>query len=270
MASLTTPDETTASEASVDESTEAQPTETEETSPEVIETVSESHGIEIDGENYDVDTIKEWMSDSQNKSEWSKTNTQKAQDLAKWNKLVEKINEDDEFREHVKDYFFDDASQADKLGLNGKFPELGADAPDEELSPVEQRLETLEGIESERVLESRVDTLDSQLTSLEEANPSILNNEGTQAFLQFTEDNAERFTVNGLPNLELAFKEWSFDAMQDQLTHFKKLAENKSRNDGKIIGTSELGAKESKSPKKYSTFKEMSINDPDIAKYFNE
>jgi hypothetical protein len=58
--------------------------------------------------------------------------------------------------------------------------------------------------------------------------------------------------------------------MQDQLTHFKKLAENKSRNDGKIIGTSELGAKESKSPKKYSTFKEMSINDPDIAKYFNE
>ena len=58
MASLTTPDETTASEASVDESTEAQPTETEETSPEVIETVSESHGIEIDGEYYDVDTIK--------------------------------------------------------------------------------------------------------------------------------------------------------------------------------------------------------------------
>jgi hypothetical protein len=270
MASLEETNETTASEALVDESTEAQTAETEETSTEVIETESAPQGFEIDGESYDADTIKEWMSDSQNKSEWSKTNTQKAQDLAKWNKLVEKINEDDEFRSHMKDYFFDDESTANSLGLNGTFPDLGDNTPDEEVSPLEGRLEALEEYESERVMDTRVNTLDSQLTELEKAHPSILSDEGTRDFLTFTEDNAERFSVDGMPSLELAFKEWSYDAMNDQLTHFKKLAENKSRNDGKIIGTSELGAKESKSPKKYNSFKEMSINDPDIAKYFNE
>jgi len=270
MASLEETNETTASEALVDEPTEVQPAETEETSTEVIETESAPQGFEIDGESYDADTIKEWMSDSQNKSEWSKTNTQKAQDLAKWNKLVEKINEDDEFREHMKDYFFEDESTANSLGLNGTFPDLGDNTPNKEVSPLEGRLEALEEYESERVMDTRVNTLDSQLTELENAHPSILSDEGTKDFLTFAEDNAERFSVNGMPSLNLAFKEWSYDAMNDQLTHFKKLAENKSRNDGKIVGTSELGAKESKSPKQYKSFKEMSINDPDIAKYFNE
>jgi hypothetical protein len=270
LASLETTDETTVSEASVDESTEAQPTETEESSEEVNDTESEPQGIEIDGEVYDQDTIVEWMKDSQNKTEWSKSNTQKAQDVAKWNKLVEKINGDDEFREHIKDYFFDDDSEADKLGLNGKFPDLEVEPQGETPNELEQRLEALEEIESERLLDNRVETLDSQLTALEEANPSILNEEGVKDFLQFTENNAERFTVEGMPSLELAFKEWSYDAMQDQLAHFKKLAENKSRNDGKVIGTSEVGAKESKTPKKYTSFKEVSMEDPDIAKYFNE
>ena len=273
LAGLEISDETTESQASVNESAETQPTETAESSEvteEVNETVSEPQGIEIDGEVYDQNTVMEWMKDSQNKTEWSKSNTQKAQDVAKWNKLVEKINGDDEFREHIKDYFFDDNSEADKLGLNGKFPDLEVEPQAEAPNELEQRLEALEEIESERLLDNRVDTLDTQLTALEEANPTILNDEGVKDFLQFTEDNAERFTVDGMPSLELAFKEWSYDAMQDQLAHFKKLAENKSRNDGKIVGTSEIGAKESKTPKKYTSFKEVSMDDPDIAKYFNE
>ena len=273
LAGLEISDETTESQASVNESAETQPTETEESSEvteEVNETVSEPQGIEIDGEVYDQNTVMEWMKDSQNKTEWSKSNTQKAQDVAKWNKLVEKINGDDEFREHIKDYFFDDNSEADKLGLNGKFPDLEVAPQAEAPNELEQRLEALEEIESERLLDNRVDTLDTQLTALEEANPTILNDEGVKDFLQFTEDNAERFTVDGMPSLELAFKEWSYDAMQDQLAHFKKLAENKSRNDGKIVGTSEIGAKESKTPKKYTSFKEVSMDDPDIAKYFDE
>ena len=31
-----------------------------------------------------------------------------------------------------------------------------------------------------------------------------------------------------------------------------------------------MGAKETTVPKKYKSFKEMSVKDPDIAKYFNE
>lgn len=269
LASLEDTGETTESEAPVEESTEAQPTETEESVETVNEAVSEPEGFEIDGERYDADTIKEWMKDSQNKTEWSKSNTQKAQDLAKWNKLVEKVNGDDEFKEHLKDFFFDNPEELDKLGLNGTLPDLETEVVETaEENPLEQRLEALEEIESERLLESRVNDLDAQLTKLEDANPTLLNEEGTKDFLDFTEANAERFTVNGIPNMELAFKEWSYDAKMDELAHYKKLAENKTRNDGKIVGNSEAGAREAKAPKKYSSFKELSAKDPEIAKYF--
>ena len=87
-------------------------------------------------------------------------------------------------------------------------------------------------------------------------------------FLDFAEEHAERFVQNGIPNLDLAFKEWSYDAIQDQLTHFKQLANNKSRNAGIVINKSEVGAKESKAPKKYTSYKEISVSDPDVAKYF--
>ena len=61
-------------------------TTTEEPSPGVSETEVVDDRFEIDGERYDADTIKEWMKDSQNKSEWSKSNTEKAQKLSQWNK----------------------------------------------------------------------------------------------------------------------------------------------------------------------------------------
>lgn len=242
-------------------------TTTEEPSPEVNETEVVDDRFEIDGERYDADTIKGWMNDSQNKSEWQKSNTEKAQKLSQWNKLSEKINGDDEFREHIKDFFFDDPEAFKALGLDGELP-VAEEPISEAPSELEQRLEALEGVESERVLEGRVDFLDNQLTHLEEGNPTLLGDEKTADFLNFAEENAERFVQNGIPNLDLAFKEWSYDAIQDQLTHFKQLANNKSRNSGKIVGNSEFGAKESKSPKKYTSFKEVSMADPDIAKYF--
>lgn len=242
-------------------------TATEEPSPEVNETEVVDDRFEIDGERYEADTIKEWMKDSQNKSEWSKSNTEKAQKLSQWNKLSEKINGDDEFREHIKDFFFDDPEAFKSLGLDGELP-VAEKTVEETPSELESRLEALESVESERVMESRVEALDSQMTQLEESNPSLLGEGKSAEFLDFAEENAERFVQDGIPNLDLAFKEWSYDAIQDQLTHFKQLANNKSRNAGKVVNSSEGGAKESKAPKKYTNFKEMNVNDPDIAKYF--
>jgi len=242
-------------------------TATEEPSPEVNETEVVDDRFEIDGERYEVDTIKEWMKDSQNKSEWSKSNTEKAQKLSQWNKLSEKINGDDEFREHIKDFFFDDPEAFKSLGLDGELP-VAEKTVEETPSEFESRLEALESVESERVMESRVEALDSQMTQLEESNPTLLGEGKSAEFLDFAEENAERFVQNGIPNLDLAFKEWSYDAIQDQLTHFKQLANNKSRNAGKIINNSEVGAKESKAPKKYTSYKEISGSDPEIAKYF--
>lgn len=239
--------------------------------PVVEDTVSETEVVddrfEIDGERYEVDTIKEWMKDSQNKSEWSKSNTEKAQKLSQWNKLSEKINGDDEFREHIKDFFFDDPEAFKSLGLDGELP-VSEQTVEEIPSELELRLEALESVESERVMESRVEALDSQMTQLEESNPSLLGEGKSAKFLDFAEENAERFVQNGIPNLDLAFKEWSYDAMQDQLNHYKQIVNNKSRNTGKVINNSEGGAKEAKAPKKYTSYKQISGNDPEIAKYF--
>ena len=242
-------------------------TATEEPSPEVSETEVVDDRLEIDGERYEADTIKEWMKDSQNKSEWQKSNTEKAQKLSQWNKLSEKINGDDEFREHIKDFFFDDPEAFKSLGLDGELP-VSEEAVEETPSELESRIKALESVESDRVMEQRIEALDSQMTQLEESNPTLLGDDKSAEFLDFAEANAERFVQNGIPNLDLAFKEWSYDAIQDQLAHFKQLANNKSRNAGKVISKSEGGAKESKAPKKYTNFKEMNVNDPDIAKYF--
>ena len=85
----------------------AEETTTEEPSTEVNEPVVVD-GFEIDGERYDREAIMAWREDSDNKESWQKSNTEKAQNLSKWSKLSEKINGDDSFREHIKDFFFDD------------------------------------------------------------------------------------------------------------------------------------------------------------------
>ena len=260
------------------ETTESQEQET--TQEEPAEAVNESNvvvdefkGVEIDGKAYDVDTIKSWMDDANNKSEWQKSNTEKAQELSKWNKFVEKVNEDETFRDHIKDFFFDDPDSVSKLGLDGKI-ELDLKSDDrvtETPSELEMRLAKLEEFEQSRIMENRVNTLDSELTNLEEKFPEYLGEEGQmQTFLNFAEANGERFIVNGLPSMEMAFKEWSYDQMQDELNHYKKLGKNSSRNTGKVINTSQAGVKEVKQPKKITSYSEATMDDPDIAKYFEE
>jgi len=69
-------------------------------------------------------------------------------------------------------------------------------------------------------------------------------------------------------DLDGAFKEWSYDAMQEQLSHYKKLDKNKSRNSGKVVTKAQKGAIDEVKPKKYKSFKEVSMDDPEIAKYF--
>jgi len=119
-------------------------------------------------------------------------------------------------------------------------------------------------------MEHRVDQLDGVLTKLENANPDYLGNQDkVSKFLEFADSNSQRFLENGMPNLDSAFKVWVHDQMQEQLDHYKKLDENGKRNTG-IINTSELGAKEIKSDKKLQGWKQITMDDPDIAKYFDD
>ena len=248
---------------------EAEEQQTEETSIEATENLEvDANSVMIDGESYDLDTINKWREDSTNKDNWQKSNTEKSQQLAKWNKFAEKLNSDETFKEHVKDYFFDDTDQIAKLGLDG---EIEIDRVEEELQPqteLEDRLQNLESIESERVIDNRVEQLDNSLTTLESQYPEFLGESKTDAFLEYAETNAEMFVENGIPNLQKAFQMWSFDAMQEQITHLKKLDDNRLRNKGRVVNNSEMAVQETKTPKSYKSYSEVNMDDPEIAKFF--
>jgi len=239
-----------------------------ETESEVDPAEAGKDGFEIDGERYDREAIMAWREDSTNKESWQKSNTEKAQNLSKWSKLSEKINGDDSFREHIKDFFFDDPEAVKSLGLDGDIDIPALIEETAEISPeLNQRLQVLEKIEGERIMEHRVDQLDTQLTTLEEKFPQYLEGDKVGAFLEYADKNADRFVDNGLPNLDRAFREYIFAEMQTELAHYKKLGKNSSRNEGKIIGTAQVGAKEVKTAKQY-TFDNITMDDPEIAKYF--
>ena len=233
--------------------------------------------IEIDGELYSAEDVMPWMEDSKNKSEWQKSNTEKAQELSKWNKFADKLSNDSAFKDHIKDYFFDNPEEFDKLNLDemkaieAEIPELTENSEvNETPNEINERLNKLEESEWDRTVEHRVDLLDSELNRLESEHKDVLGSpEQVENFLEFAEYNASKFqNKDGVPDMNRMFREWSYDAKMAELEHYKKLDENKNRNSGKVIGKSQMGAKESKAPKQYKTIKEVSIKDPDIAKYF--
>ena len=261
--------ETTESQVEEIQSPETEPME--ETSQEATESPEVNDSFEYEGETYDRDTILKWREDSTNKDEWSKSNTEKAQNLSKWNKLADKINGDEEFRSHIKDYFFDNESEYGKLGLDGKIEIEGEETDSPINSEMDERLSRLESSENERVIESRVDTLENQLEHLENDNPLHLGEPAqVEEFLDFVDKNATRFMDGEIPNLQNAYKEWSYNAVMDELAHYKKLNDNQSKNEGTVIGRSEMGAKDTQTPKHIKNYKDIDIKDPDIAKYFDE
>jgi len=109
------------SEATAEEQVETQENEqpesldqtvaTEDGEPEIIDFTE----IEIDGETYTTEQLQEFIKDSRNKADWQKSNTQKAQEIAKQEKALkaefERINgvmQDDEVVETMKDLLGDD------------------------------------------------------------------------------------------------------------------------------------------------------------------
>ena len=243
-----------------------------ETEAEIEDTFD---GLDIDGNQFTREQILAWREDSDNKESWNKSNTEKAQNLSKWNKLSEKINKDESFRSHIVDFFFDDPEAIKSLGLDGDIDIPKTETKEEKVAPtspeVEQRLKMLEDIEGDRLMETRVDHLDEQLTNLEDKFPEYLEGEKVADFLEYADKNATKFVDGNMPNLERAFREWSYGEMQAELDHYKKLDKNGKRNEGTVIGTAQVGAKEVTSPKKLSNnWKDITMDTPGIAKYFED
>tara|TARA_E500000331_G_scaffold357370_1_gene418870 strand:+ start:214 stop:1101 length:888 start_codon:yes stop_codon:yes gene_type:complete len=226
--------------------------------------------LEMDGQKYNLDDIANWKKDADNKSEWSKSNTEKAQQIAGVGKFLNKFKDDSDFQEHMKMYF-DDEKEFDSFGLlNADVPKV--DEEQVEVNPFEERLNTLETAEYDRVLNSRTENLDVELSDLEKQYPDILGNEEqVLEFLDFSERNSARYRdSNGNVSLNDMFKEYSFDYLQQELSHYKKLGRNRDRNSGKVINRSEIGATETVTPKKYNSWEDIKASDPEINKYFDE
>ena len=222
----------------------------------------EDYEVEIDGETFDGADILKWRDDSSNRESWQASNTQNAQNIAKWSKLSEKLTSDSEFREYLKDYFYDDDDGLKSIGLDGELTpiETQEEEPEYTAVPVDTEIEErLEKMELERV----VDDLEDELDAIIDNNPGVFKEDQDELdFLEYVQDSQ-------MVDLEDAFKIWAYDNMQGELDHHRKLDGNRQRNQGKVVHSSEVGATEVSTPKQYKEVKDISIDDPDVAKYFN-
>ncbi len=227
----------------------------------------EDYEVEIDGEVFDGADILSWQEDSFNKENWQAKNTQEAQKIAQWSKLSNKLSEDSEFRDYMKDYFYDNEDELNKLGLSNEFKPLDAtESAPEEAMPEDGNADKYTEVSSrldEMEFERHVDELEDELDDIVDNNQTFFQEEGSDiAFLEFAEE-------SGMVDLNQAFKVWAYDSMQGELDHHRKLDGNKQRNQGKVVHNSRIGATEESTPKQYKEMKDIDMSDPDIAKYFN-
>ena len=227
----------------------------------------EDYEVEIDGETFDGAEILKWREDSSNKENWQASNTQKAQEIAKWSKFNNKIAEDSEFRDYVKDFFYEDESGLKELGLDKELRPLGFEEEimaEPEKGETDMKMEEVEGRLNQMEFERHVDDLELELNAIVDDNKDSFEGEDDEIkFLEFAQE-------SNMTDLNQAFKLWSYDKMQDELDHHRQLDGNKQRNMGKVVHNSKVGATEVSTPKTYKNMKDININDPDVAKYFNK
>ena len=225
----------------------------------------EDYEIDLDGESYSFKDVLEWKKDADNKADWSKSNTQKAQNLASLGRLFEQIQGDPKLKEYIKDYYHDNPNGLKDSGLD----EVSWDNVPEDLNPEDylvqddpqnvlmQRVEQLE-------VDKNVSILEQQLETLESKYPQLLGAEKTDEFLKFV-DEAK------IGDLDVGFRLWATDALLQNTTQDRKLDENRSRNEGKVISTQVKGASNVVNDvRQNNDWRKVSLDDPEISKYFNK
>ena len=225
--------------------------------------------LEMGGNTYSVNDIERWKKDSDNKSEWNKSNTEKAQAIAGVGKFLKKFDGDQKFQEHLKSYF-EDEKEYNSLGLTSYNDDDYVEQVED--NPLEERLNKLEEVEHSRVIDQRTNNLEQELSSLETEYPDILGTpEKVMDFLDFSEKNSARYRDGkGIVSLSHMLREYSFDYLQGELSHYKQLGENNSRNSRAVVNRSEIGAKETVTPKKFNSWNDIDPHDDSLKQYFDE
>jgi hypothetical protein len=245
------------------ETAKAEPEEVSEENPEQTEAVSETESSEDeedyvyeldDGSRYSIDDIESWRKDSMNRHEWSKSNTEKAQQLSDQRRAVEplvqligKLKENTEFssnvREAIVDEYGEEAGQLYDQSLNMNSQDLPNPYQDE-LHQSQERVATLEA-------QIELDNLMYDLRS-----KFSLSDEEIDTVLDYAVNHSKQY--GRLLSPEEAYKIMNFDKVQS------KPVEAKPKPSVPVNVKKNVGMK-GDAPKKVASY-----DDIDVASFFNQ
>lgn len=160
-----------------------------------------------DGLKFSTEDIELWRTDSVNRHEWQKSNTEKAQQLSDQRRaveplvqLVDKLKESEEFSETLKEAIEDELGKEAGQLYEQSLQMDNKDLPNPYESELTEAREKLEAMESERELERSMSELRSTYK---------LNDKQVQEVLDFAVSNFEK--TDRVLTLEEAYKVMNFN-----------------------------------------------------------
>lgn len=160
-----------------------------------------------DGEQFTVEDIESWKKDADNRHEWSKSNTEKAQEIADQRRAVEplvqlvgQLNKSEEFRDTLKEAIEDELGEEAGQLFEQSLKMENKDLPNPFESELAEAKEKLEMMEAEKVLDQSMSDLQAQYS---------LKSEQVQEVLDYAINAHEE--TGRLLTLEEAYKVMSFD-----------------------------------------------------------
>jgi len=160
-----------------------------------------------DGEQFTVEDIESWKKDADNRHEWSKSNTEKAQEVADQRRaveplvqLVEQLNKSEEFRDTLQEAIEDELGEEAGQLFEQSLKMENKDLPNPFESELAEAKEKVEMMEAEKVLDQSMSNLQAQYS---------LKSEQVQEVLDYAINAHEE--SGRLLTLEEAYKVMSFD-----------------------------------------------------------
>ena len=160
-----------------------------------------------DGEQFTVEDIESWKKDADNRHEWSKSNTEKAQEVADQRRaveplvqLVEQLNKSEEFKDTLKEAIEDELGEEAGQLFEQSLKMENKDLPNPFESELAEAKEKVEMMEAEKVLDQSMSNLQAQYS---------LKSEQVQEVLDYAINAHEE--SGRLLTLEEAYKVMSFD-----------------------------------------------------------
>ena len=245
------------------ETAEAEPEEVSEENPEQTEAVSETESSEDeddyvyeldDGSRYSIDDIESWRKDSLNRHEWSKSNTEKAQQLSDQRRaveplvqLIDKVRDNQEFAETIQEAIEDELGKEAGQLFAQSLKMDNQDLPNPYQDQLQETQEQLANVQAEIELDRSLNDLRSKFS---------LSDEDIDTVLDFAVNQQQQY--NRLLTPEEAYKIMNFDKVQS------KPVEAKPKPSVPVNVKKNVGMK-GDAPKKVASY-----DDIDVASFFNQ